>query len=69
MAKPVVRLTIREAADRLGEDVDTVKGWRRRGCFPNAELTDTPRGPVWTIPESDLNGFERPKVGRPHAAK
>lgn len=26
-------------------------------CFPNAKLEDTPRGPSWTIPESDWTAF------------
>lgn len=62
-------LTIKEAADRLGENVMTVKGWRRRGLFSGAHLVDTPRGPIWQIPESDVDAFQRPALGRPKGSK
>ena len=59
------KLTISDAADYLREPIWKVKQWRRHGRFPNAELVDTPRGPVWQIPQADLDKFERPKPGRP----
>jgi excisionase family DNA binding protein len=58
-------LTTSQAADRLGVGKSTVNLWCRRGFFPNARSEETPRGPVWLIPESDLEGFEPPKMGRP----
>ena len=58
-------LAIKEVADRLGENSQTVKGWRRRGLFRGAMLVDTPRGPIWEIPLSDVESFERPILGRP----
>lgn len=61
---PVTYFSIKQAAVYLGENSQTVKGWRRRGLFPNARLTDTARGPVWEIPISDLESFVRPKLGR-----
>jgi hypothetical protein len=30
---------------------------------------DTPRGPVWLIPESDLKDFKPPSMGRPPKPK
>jgi hypothetical protein len=65
---PEKYFSIKQAAVYLGENTQTVKGWRRRGLFPNARLTDTARGPVWEIPISDLESFERPKPGRPKSA-
>jgi hypothetical protein len=58
------KLTISAAAEYLSEPVWKVKQWRRHGRFPNAELLDTPRGPVWQIPQTDLDNFMPPKVGR-----
>jgi len=63
------KLSIKQVADRLGENSATVKGWRRRGLFPHAELVDTPRGPVWQIPLSDVEKFKKPIVGRPPKSK
>lgn len=42
-----------------------VRLWCQQGRFKNARQLDTPRGAVWLIPESDLDGFEPPKMGRP----
>jgi predicted site-specific integrase-resolvase len=63
------RLTTSQVAVRLGVAQPTVKLWCRQGRFPNAEIDETPRGPVWQIPESDLEGFEQPKMGRPAKAQ
>ena len=43
----------------------TVNVWCLRGKFPDAVREETPRGPVWVIPERDLKGFKRPQAGRP----
>jgi predicted site-specific integrase-resolvase len=43
----------------------TVKGWIRKGLFPNAKLEESIAGSVWLIPESDLVGFVKPDQGRP----
>jgi hypothetical protein len=59
------RLTTTQAAALLKVAQPTVKLWCRQGKFPNAQLEETPRGPVWQIPESDLENFETPKIGRP----
>jgi excisionase family DNA binding protein len=58
-------LTTSQAAERLGVGKSTVNLWCRQGRFPNARSEDTPRGPVWLIPESDLENFSPPKMGRP----
>lgn len=63
--KPDIKLSLKEVADRLGENVETVRGWRKRDLFPRAELIDTPRGPVWQVPLSDLENFQKPVAGRP----
>ena len=59
------RLTTSEVAERLGVAQVTVNVWCLQGKFPHATLEETPRGPVWTIPESDLADFVKPKAGRP----
>jgi len=58
-------LTVREVAERLDVATSTVRIWRIAGRFPNAQAEDTPRGRVWYIPESDLEGFEKRGPGRP----
>jgi excisionase family DNA binding protein len=59
------KLTTSEVAARLGVGKSTVNLWCNQGKFPNAESVEESRGPVWLIPESDLNGFVKPKAGRP----
>jgi hypothetical protein len=63
------KLTTSQAAARLDVAQPTVKLWCRQGKFPNAELLETPRGPVWQIPETDLKNFQPPKMGRPPTPK
>ena len=67
MAKPVVKLSTAQVSKRLGASQAAVKKWCQKGLFAKAELVDTPRGPVWEIPESDLVRFQRPTMGRPVA--
>jgi hypothetical protein len=63
-------LTTKEVAERYEVIDATVRLWRRRGLFPHAYELETPRGSVWMIPESDLEGFELPKkTGRPPKPK
>jgi hypothetical protein len=57
-------LSTTEAAERLGVAQVTVNVWCLRGLFPNALREETARGPVWTIPESDVRRFVKPKRGR-----
>lgn len=60
-----VHLTTSQAAERLGAGKSTVNLWCRQGSFPNAYAREEERGHVWYIPESDLNGFTPPPMGRP----
>ena len=68
MAKPVAKLSTAQVAERLGVSQAAVKKWCQKGLFAKAELVDTPRGPVWEIPESALETFKRPTMGRPATA-
>ena len=59
-------LTVREAAEKLGVAAPTVRLWLREGMMEGAELKESELGvPYWSIPESTVNSFERPKTGRP----
>jgi excisionase family DNA binding protein len=57
--------TAREAAEKLGESLSSVRVWIHRGRFPNASLEQSPVGSYWLIPESDLKGFIKHNIGRP----
>ena len=63
MAK-VVKLSAKEAADRLEASRGTITAWCRNGKFPNAEKIVTPFGEHWEIPETDLKDVKI-KMGRP----
>lgn len=63
--KPDTFLSLKDVADQLGENVETVRGWRRRGLFPNAVRIDTLLGPIWQIPLRDVESFVKPPRGRP----
>ncbi len=63
--KNTEELTVREAAERLGAAIPTVTLMCREGRFPNARQDETPRGPIWYIPVSDLTGIEVRGRGRP----
>lgn len=58
-------LSTSEVAERFGVASRSVRAWCARGHFPNAYEQQTTRGPIWMIPESDLEGFIPPKAGRP----
>ncbi len=62
-------LTPAEVAERYDVSAITVRLWCRRGLFPNAIATATPRGPFWAIPERDLKDFSPPSMGRPPKPK
>jgi hypothetical protein len=64
-------LTARGHTDRDGSRVktDTVKHWCQRGLFPNATRVGGPRRGYWLIPESDLEDFISPKIGKPKRPK
>jgi hypothetical protein len=67
--KNTEELTVREAAERLGAAIPTVTLMCREGRFPNARQDETPRGPIWYIPVSDLAGIEVRGRGRPPDTK
>lgn len=56
-------LTTTEAAQRLKVAPVTVRLWCKQGRFKGARSVDTPRGPVWYIPEASLNGVSPRKPG------
>lgn len=58
-----------EVAKRYDVSSYTVKGWIRAGLLPNARLEETVAGSVWLIPESDLENFTKPEMGRPKKKK
>jgi hypothetical protein len=61
----MAELTTSQVAARLGVGGSTVRLWCTLKRFPGAYEMKTPRGPVWLIPEEDLEGFVVPKRGRP----
>ena len=62
-------LTVSEVAQRLGESERNIRNWATQKVFPGAQRVDSPRGPYWEIPESDLDSFEKPARGRPKKKK
>jgi excisionase family DNA binding protein len=58
-------LTTTQVSVRLGVGTSTVRLWCQQGRFPGAREEQTLRGPVWLIPEGALEGFVKPKRGRP----
>ena len=60
-----IKLTAKQAAERLNASRGTITQWCRSGKFPNAEKKESPTGEVyWLIPEGDLKDVEI-KMGRP----
>ena len=64
-SETVRMLTTKEAGEKISADPGTVRMWCINGTFANAKQEETPRGPIWLIPETDLDGFERRSRGRP----
>lgn len=58
-------LSTAEVAEIFGVVQRSVRDWCARGLFPNAYEQQTRRGPIWMIPQKDLEGFTPPKMGRP----
>jgi predicted site-specific integrase-resolvase len=52
-------LGVAKIAERYGVHTNTAQRWCREGRFPNARRESG----VWLVPESDLEGFERPRPG------
>jgi hypothetical protein len=64
-------ITTTQFAKDHGLAYPTVARWAKAGIIPGAEREETPRGPVWLIPQSSSDNFEkwRPKPGRPMKAE
>lgn len=62
--------TLKILAER-GIDVSypTVALWVREGKFAGAERREESRGAVWYIPQSAVENFKKPEVGRPAKLK
>lgn len=58
-------LTTREVADRLDAPLNTVLSWCRKGYLEGAQKIGCGRRGRWAIPESALEDFEPPRMGRP----
>ena len=58
-----------EVAKKFDVSPYTVKKWAREGLLPNARLEETVAGSVWLFPESDLENFTKPEMGRPKKRK
>lgn len=62
-------LTVKQVSERIDVPVSTVNLYCRQNLFPNAFKETSPAGEYWQIPETDLEGFEKPKRGRPKSNK
>ena len=40
-----------------------IRNWAKQGIFPGAELKESPRGPYWEIPETDLKRSRSQRAG------
>ena len=54
-----------EVAKRYNVKPVTVKAWIKSGLLPNAKFEENIVGSMWLIPESDLENFQKPEMGRP----
>jgi hypothetical protein len=58
------RLTVTQAAQRMGRDPSRVRLLIRQGRL-HAEREDTPRGPVYWLKAEDVDAFTPKPHGRP----
>jgi excisionase family DNA binding protein len=58
-------LTTEDVARRYGVTARAVRRWCEDGRLPGAERVGTGQRATWVIPESALQGFEPPELGRP----
>jgi hypothetical protein len=64
------KLTAFQISRRFNVKQTTVRLWCRKGLFPNAKCERIIYGVVaWLVPESDLQNFTPPKMGRPTKPK
>jgi hypothetical protein len=58
--------SVRQAAELLEVAPSTVRMWLKDGLLQGAVRKESELGvPYWSIPESVLRRFEKPKTGRP----
>jgi hypothetical protein len=64
-------ITTTQFANATGLPYTTVVRWAQTGIIPGVEKEETPRGPVWLIPQTSLDKLEewKPKRGRPKVEK
>ena len=64
-------ITTTQFANATGLPYTTVVRWAQTGIIPGVEKEETPRGPLWLIPESSLDRLDdwKPKRGRPIGEK
>jgi hypothetical protein len=62
-------MTTAQVSERLDTPERTIRLWCKQGRFNGARVMETPRGPYWLIPESDLKNFQKPQPGRPPKAQ
>jgi hypothetical protein len=62
-------LTVKEAAQAIGESERSIRHWAKSQKLPGAVLEETPAGSYWLIPESALKNLENPGRGRPPKPK
>lgn len=65
----VKMLTAREFAEQSGAGESSVRLWAKEGKLLGARLEETAVGSFWLIPATVLEGFQKPKRGRPAGAK
>jgi hypothetical protein len=70
LCRVMANLTTKQVAERRNVGEAAVRQWCRRGLLIGAYEMETPRGPVWMIPEAALVSFTPPKkTGRPRKLK
>ncbi|QQS46463.1 MAG: hypothetical protein IPM66_21580 [Acidobacteriota bacterium] len=62
-------MTAGEFARKINVPYTTVATWLRKGQVPGAMAQTIGDFRVWMIPEDIVEGFERPKRGRPRRLK
>jgi len=61
-------LTTDQVASQYGVTPRAARKWCAAGLFPNARKVGANNRATWMIPVDDLDGFDRPKMGRPKIA-
>lgn len=64
MKKGEKMLTTTEVMEKLDAPYQTVISWIKKGLL-ESKREETPRGPVYYVPQSAVENFNAPKRGRP----